>query len=774
MDWMEYKAEHRISGGTTDWIDGHPLGNGDVGALVWGNPQNVYLGFSKHDVNDLRRNPQSEGWLHSYQELKRMAEEGRRGLDKLFVQKIPRAGIYSGPFPLPCGRLALEIFRGTQTVGYAQTLKMREAVCECVCEPTPAAKNWGHSYEPAKISSWIHPDRNVAVVQLECGTETAATFRYDLSAESGIPTLPICKVDGGVGILSQELPENTSYAAAIGVVSRECRMAATELGVSGALRFGGKAGRAVIYISLASGYDSGSVGAPAFAAELLAWAFCSGVDALRNSHIDWWRKFWEKSEIWYEDETVCRLWWFGVYALASSARPGKSPPHLQGIWTQYDCPPWHSDFHFNANIQMAHWVACPSNHPELQEALLDALLVRWRERLRENASMVYGARGVAFPLCSDWLGRALGWGYLSVALSMTAWMAEHVWWQWLYTRNLPLLKDRIFPFLRECVQFYFDVLVEREDGLFHIAVSQSPEQVAWRNDDGEVYIGLGSDPAIDLVFIRELMKSFMDAGKILGVDDEDVKKAADVLKRLPQNPVGEGVLIDFAVGFFHEGDAPGHFKVCHRHPSRLSGIFPAEEINSSSPKEVLELGMRSFREFMGYGDAGFTGWSTAWQAAIAARLGLADEAERILRIQQEHFTLKGLFNSHNSVSGKYGMAGGPLFQIDGTLGSAAAVNEMLLQSTGGLIRVFPAVPEKRKASFRNLRAQGAFLVSAEKDETGTRFVEILSETESIAAVSNPWPGREVRIEEGGGSRKAAGERISIPIGRGQKVRLVRA
>ena len=130
-----------------------------------------------------------------------------------------------------------------------------------------------------------------------------------------------------------------------------------------------------------------------------------------------------------------------------------------------------------------------------------------------------------------------------------------------------------------------------------------------------------------------------------------------------------------------------------------------------------------------------------------------------------------MLNSHNSLSPDYGHPGGALFQIEGSIGAAAAVNEMLLQSTAGIIRVFPAVREKVKAAFRNLRAAGAVLVSAEQDESGVLFVELCSETDSHLTIVNPWPGRQAALERGGTVFCEEGEKIRFSARQGEKIRL---
>jgi hypothetical protein len=505
--------------------------------------------------------------------------------------------------------------------------------------------------------------------------------------------------------------------------------------------------------------------------EILKQALADDAEKLEKEHFEWWKKFWEASAINYEDEYIAQMWYMGVYAMASSTRPDKTPPNLQGIWNQYDIPPWHADFHFNTNVQECQWLPCISNHPELQEALVNKLTGDWLEQMRSYAKECFESPGLAVPLCTDWLGRAIGGVHLGLEMSLTAWIAQHLWWQWLYTRDKKVLQQ-IYPFLKDACEFYLSaILTKRDDGLFHIELSHSPEQIG-DYDNGEKYIVYGSDPTIDLVFIRILFKAFTEASEILDEADGDfVKKCREVVEHLPANPVEDGVLIDETVGFFHTGDAPGRFPVSHRHPSRLVGIYPGEEIGLHSEPETLELGRRSFQDFRAHGDHGFTGWSIGWQTAIAARLGLAAEAEDCLYKLKEYFLLDGLLTSHNRLKDGFGAEGGALFQIESLFGAVAGINEMLLQSPGGIIRVFPAVPEERSASFQNLRAVGAVLVSAEKVGRQINLVELKPLFDTEIKLANPWPGESVLLVDKDGETVVQGDVLTWQAKAGVTYRL---
>jgi alpha-L-fucosidase 2 len=540
--------------------------------------------------------------------------------------------------------------------------------------------------------------------------------------------------------MTHELPEEQDYAVAVHVAAPESMLIATPLGLSGTVTFGGAQGPATLIMTIASGRDAGEDTAAACAVALVDDARTLGADALRAAHRAWWQSFWAQSAVYYDDPALNQAWVMGLYALASSTRPHTSPPNLQGLWNQYDIPPWHTDYHFNVNMQESLWAACSANHPELQESFVRCLATDWRDEFRRFAEEQFAAPGLAIPFCTDWRGRAIGGWPLGVELCPTAWAAQHLWWQWRFTGDLALLRDTVYPFLEESCAFYRHLLVRGADGDYHIELSHSPEQVCPREGGGSQLI-FGRDPAIDIALVRELFTNAATASDALGLDASVAEEYRAVAQALPPLPTHQGVLVDYATAFFPWGDAPGMFPWSHRHPSRLVPIFPCEEIGLHSPAEQLQLGRDSFHEFRSYGTMDSTGWSLVFQACIAARLGLAVEAEEALRVTCERFLLGGLLSSHNDLQGAHG----PLFQIEALLGFPAAMNEMLLQAVGGVLRVFPALPAGRRAAFTQLRAPGGVLVSAAHDGTGVTALQLRCEQAQVIQLLNPYPGEMVML-----------------------------
>jgi len=583
-----------------------------------------------------------------------------------------------------------------------------------------------------ECKAFVHAKYNAVFIELNSQNEELCYISLQSQSEK------TTSVKYQNDVLELELPYNNSYALALCPIQGEMKRQNTLNGIQAQLRFGGTRGKMCFAIYTACKKDAPEISLNEQINKLITKTRSYRYEKLCNLHLEHWSRFWSQSSISYSNKHIEELWYMGIYALGASSKSKCSPPNLQGIWNMMDNPPWHADFHFNTNLQMSHWIACCSNHPELQEALIEKMTGEWHPKFKNYAQSVFAADGIAIPLCSDWFANAICWHELGLEMSLTAWMAQHLIEQWEFTQDKQLLKDTIFPFLLEVCAFYESILHRREDGSFNIELSHSPEQI-WHNETDEPYLVLGSNPTIDLVFMRILFKAVLKTAKLLNYCGNELDRWDDILHNLPENPTLNGVLIDQETGFFHDGDRPGFFPHSHRHPSRLVGIYPGHEIGLNSSAEKLKLGVDSFNEFHSYGNSGFTGWSLSWQAAIAARLGLADEAESSLRELKRNFTLPGMLNSHNNLHEKSFVLNEQLFQIEGTIGAAAAVNEMLVQMHDSKIFLFAGVPKGKSASFNKLRLKGNILISSERKGQFITHIELISQSIDLQVrISNPW------------------------------------
>lgn len=446
--------------------------------------------------------------------------------------------------------------------------------------------------------------------------------------------------------------------------------------------------------------------------------------------------------LWYSEPSLNNLWAMGLYALGASTRPDKSAPNLQGIWNLSERAIWHGDFHFNTNLQECHRVCGAANHPELAKAMMRMLIHDWRDELRLSAKEAYGVdnNALALGVGMDWLGRNLSGWWAILSLSNTAWTAITLWDQYLFDPDEDFLRTDLYPFLQECCHLY-DVLMDRdENGVYHTLLSSSPERAIF-DKNGRAHSLCGRDCTINVATIRGLYEAAAHSAELLGDDPAPYREKAEHMPPFPQQ---DGVFIEMETGYFFDGPRPGVTKECHRHPSRLMPIFPAGFIGLNSDEGDLELGRRSFHDFLSDGVEWITGWSFSYLANIAARLGLGAEAEQCLTAVRDEFTLAGLLSAHNRLRSD-ALYPDALFQIEALMAIPAAIDEMAMQSVDGIIRVFPALPDSRDCAFEHLRARSNVLVSAERKDGETRFVRLEPARDGAITLVSPWGERAVRV-----------------------------
>lgn len=397
---------------------------------------------------------------------------------------------------------------------------------------------------------------------------------------------------------------------------------------------------------------------------------------------------------------------YGRYLLASGSS-GELPLNLQGKWSEDIRPAWECDYHLNVNLQMAYWPAAALGMGK-QEDPLFTFCERCVPYAREAARKLYGCRGVCFPLQTDSSCRttpeSTGW---CVWIGAAAWLASHFTRRWRYEKDETFLKNRAYPFLKEVAAFYEDYLVLREDGLYHIAPSQSPENKF--EGTGDYAVSILVDSAMDIELAAETLNACIEMSVSLGVDGDLRKKWSDILARLP-------ALTTDSKGRLNEFDKervetePGH-----RHLSHLYGLYPGELFPQGHPlRRAAEISL-DYR--LSHGGA-YTGWSRAWTACIMARLGRAEDCYKHLTALICDFATESLLDLHPP----------RIFQIDGNMGGCAAVCEMLLSAEGGTVTLLGALPEEwGSGSFRHLKAPGTLDVSCVWKDGRAETIELRAE-----------------------------------------------
>ena len=665
------------------WDEGMPMGNGEVGVLVWQKDGKLRIALDRTDLWDVRPYPVYQGepftfkWVYNH-----VVSNNYKP-----VQSWYSLGKYVGPTKIPGAALELDMSQMGKVV--KNHLYLNQAVNEIQWENGMSLKQFVHATQPVGMFVLDHVSKDFSF-NLDLVPPV-----YEKSAEETKEAgmMDLCKLGYKEGKIIHNANEIYYKQNGWGGFSYEV-----------AVKWEKKGDQIVGAWSITTSRSKQDV------KTLVCEALDKGLNESYHSHTEWWNNFYSKSSITIPDEIITKQYYNELYKMGSIARNNSYPISLQAVWTEDDgkMAPWHGDYHHDLNTQLSYWPFYTSNH--LDETLgYTSTLWNQRDYHKEYTKKYFGTNGLNVPGVCDLDGKPMGgWIQFSLGPTVSAWLAQHFYLYWAYSQDHNFLKKYAYPYSKD-VATYLEEFTVMRNGIRTLPLSSSPEF-----NDNRIDAWFHEMSNFDRALIKFNFKSTAEMADELGLQDE----AAHWRKLYAELP-------DF--DYDKEGRlsiAPGYtYNHSHRHFSHMLGIHPLGLIdlsNGEKDKKILKGSIAALDE---YGPSAWCGYSYAWLASMKARNLDGEGAAQALRDFATNFCLRNTFHANGDQKGgeKSGFTYRP-FTLEGNMAFAAGLHEMLLQSHTGIISVFPAIPDKwETASFKDLRAVGAFLVSADYNkQTGIK------------------------------------------------------
>ena len=719
-----------------DWMRAFPLGNGRIGAMVYGNPDCERIEINEESLwSGKPLEEKSDSSPEKLQKIRQLLFDGefveaRKMCDATFLSKPERVRFYES-----FGEIFINYHDKSAYTDYRKELDLSEAIVKV-----------SYKKNGALYTSEMFTDANNDVFVYRMTSEKAFDCDITMKREKDSKTTVVGKntvlLNGKITWEKEEpiygdAGEGMSFGASIYTES-DGVVAATAESVSVK-----NATYLIIYAAFETNYNVSkydideSIDIDSKLEEKINNVAVIDYEKIKSEHIREHKKFFDRVAFELEapdfsdiptDERLNRVingeddldlytlyYNFGRYLLIeSSGKKSTLPANLQGIWCNGLRPPWGSDYHTNINLQMNYWPAECANMSETAESFIHFMKMI-SEFGKKTANELFGADGWTINHTTDIFGRtgvhdAADCGFFPMA---GPWLCLNLWEHYEYTNDTEYLRE-IYPILKGSCEFIKSHLIEGKDGYLVSCPSNSPENKFYYTDkNGNKEMSMFTyGTTMDNEIIYALLTRMISACEILGCDTDFAKELECFLAKLPPLKVSEryGTICEWIEDF--EETEPGH-----RHISHLFGLYPADQINETDAV-IYEAAKRTIARRIENG-GGATGWSRAWIINFYARLKDGENAWKNLEQLMKLSTAENLFDMH------------PPFQIDGNFGAVSGITEMLIGSHLGKVgeritELLPALPDAWKSgSIKGVKSRGNFEFDIEwKDKKITSLYAI--------------------------------------------------